>query len=263
MDHGDLESDPSRTRHDSARPDPPRLVSCLEDWEVTLISGATLIVRAHAYSEHEGFYVFVALMAGTPHYEYELLRIPVGEVRDIQGGWLEPRWRTTTDRGGIPGGTPIASPSVVHTTAGVLEDDQHSRRDGLRVSFDPAASSSDEGLPGFLARREVAPIYHGFTILDGVEADGFSFGTISALGPDDCGDAFIIAPDGSRAGLVWVIGESRELGEIIGFEQGRWGVWAIEFARPMRSREDAQRNLEDVLPALRSKWEAWRNRQPD
>jgi hypothetical protein len=51
-------------------------------------------------------------------------------------------------------------------------------------------------------RREAAPVYHGFPVIEGVEADGFRLGTISALGPDDYGDAFVIAPDGSRAGLA-------------------------------------------------------------
>ena len=100
-------------------------------------------------------------------------------------------------------------------------------------------------------------MYYGFTVLEGVEADGFRLGTISALGPDDYGDAFVIAPDGSRAGLVWEIGESHEVSEVSGFEPGRWGVWAVEFARPMSSKHHAQRNLEDILPALRARWEEW------
>jgi hypothetical protein len=100
----------------------------------------------------------------------------------------------------------------------IVHDDQ---RDGLPLSLDPAASS-DESVPGFLARPEGAPVYHGFTVLEGVEAEGFRLGTISALGPDDYGDAFVIAPDGSRAGLVWEVGESREVNEVSGLEPGRW-----------------------------------------
>jgi hypothetical protein len=64
--------------------------------------------------------------------------------------------------------------------------------------------------------------------------------------------------NGSHAGLVWELGESRELREVIGFEPGRWGVWAVEFARPMQSTEDAQDNLTDVAPQLRAKWQEWR-----
>jgi hypothetical protein len=109
-----------------------------------------------------------------------------------------------------------------------------------------------------LARPADKPVYHGFQILDGVEIDGFRLGTISALGPADCGDAFVVAPDGSRAGVVWELGSSSEVREVSGFEPGRWGVWGVEFARPMRSIEDARRNLEDVLPQLRAKWQEWK-----
>jgi hypothetical protein len=55
------------------------------------------------------------------------------------------------------------------------------RSDGLRISFDAVAESADERLPAFLARPEAAPVYHGFTILDGVASEGFMLGTISAL----------------------------------------------------------------------------------
>ena len=137
-------------------------------------------------------------------------------------------------------------------------EDDGTKRDGLPLSLDPDAAGSDARVPAFLARSQQAPVYHGFAVLEGVEVDGFRLGTISALGPDDCGDAFVVAPDGSRAGLVWEVGDSREVREVSGFEPERWGVWAGEFARPMSSNDDAQRNLEDVLPALRAKWEAWR-----
>ena len=142
---------------------------------------------------------------------------------------------------------------------GTMPDgDDGIQRDGLPLSLDPAARSSDEGTPAFLARPEGAPAYHGFTVLEGVEVEGFRLGTISALGPDHGGDAFIIAPDGSRAGLVWEVGESRAVREVSAFDAERWGVWAVEFARPMGSRDDAQRNLDHILPALRPKWEAWK-----
>ena len=131
-------------------------------------------------------------------------------------------------------------------------------REGLPLSLDPAAASGDASLPAFLARPAYARVYHGFQILAGVERDGFRLGTISALGPADHGDAFVIAPDGSRAGLVWQLGDRRQLHELIGFEPGRWGVWGAWFARPMRPAEDARRNLEDVLRQLRAKWQDWK-----
>lgn len=139
-----------------------------------------------------------------------------------------------------------------------MDNNNQNPRDGLPLSLDPAAESANPTAPAFLARPGDAPVYHGFTVLDGVEADGFRLGTISALGPADYGDAFVIAPDGSRAGLVWEVGDNRHLHEISGFEPGRWGVWAIEFSQPMESAEAAQRNLEDALPAFRAKWAEWK-----
>jgi hypothetical protein len=57
----------------------------------------------------------------------------------------------------------------------------------------------------FIARPEDAPVYHGFVILEDVAVDGFTLGKITDWEADPCetGDAFVIAPDGSRAGLVW------------------------------------------------------------
>lgn len=69
------------------------LTSDLDHWEVTLKLGAVLNVRAHAFAEHDGFYVFSALMEGPPRYEYELLRVPANAVAEVEGGWLEPRRR--------------------------------------------------------------------------------------------------------------------------------------------------------------------------
>jgi hypothetical protein len=73
--------------------DQPRLVltSDLDYWEVTLNTREILTVRAHAFGESEGDYVFVALMMGAPNFEYELLRIPVSVVSEIEGGWQSPR----------------------------------------------------------------------------------------------------------------------------------------------------------------------------
>lgn len=138
-----------------------------------------------------------------------------------------------------------------------MSDTGDNREHGLPLSLDPEAPSASDSVPAFLARPAGAPIYHGFEVLDGVEADGFRLGTISALGPEDYGDAFVIAPDGSRAGLVWEVGDSRALGEICGFEPDRWGVWAVEFPRPMNSVEGAQSNLREVLAPLREKWQDW------
>src|SRR5881398_818527 len=85
------------------------------------------------------------------------------------------------------------------------DDARSTTRGGLPVAFDPEAATTEPGLPGFLARPEGAPVYHGFVILEDVEIDGFRLGIISDFcdPPSPWGDAFVIAPDDSRAGLVW------------------------------------------------------------
>ena len=90
---------------------------------------------------------------------------------------------------------------------------------GRPLDLDAFADSADPALPAFLARPAGAPVYHGFHLYDDVEFEGFQLGAISTFedGATD-GDAFIVAPDESRAGLVWDVGSDPEIEEIVPFE---------------------------------------------
>jgi hypothetical protein len=135
------------------------------------------------------------------------------------------------------------------------------RTEGRPLGLDPRAESTDPSLPAFLSRPLGAPVYHGFPILEDVEVDGFVFGMISDIeaAPDMTeGDAFVVAPDSSRAGLVWEVASQNYFQEVRGFEPHRWGVWAVAFPHPMSTRDNARLNLEAILPQLKEKWEAWR-----
>jgi hypothetical protein len=105
-------------------------------------------------------------------------------------------------------------------------------------------------------------VYYGFKVMEDVAVDGFVFGIISDFEaePSEWGDAFVIAPDGSRAGLVREIGESAVVCEILPIERGRWGVWGVTFSTPMRNRNDARQNLAAILPLLRNRWQEWRDK---
>jgi hypothetical protein len=127
------------------------------------------------------------------------------------------------------------------------------------LAIDPDAETAVSSLPAFIARPLDAPVYHGFPIIDSIDVEGFRLGMITdfASCPDD-GDAFVIAPDGSRAGLVWRVEESHMFEEVCPMEASRWGVWGVTFPEPMKTKDAMKRNLEAVLPTLKEKWLLWK-----
>jgi hypothetical protein len=131
---------------------------------------------------------------------------------------------------------------------------------GRPLAVDGCAKSANPGLPAFLARPDGAPVYHGFRVLSDVAVDGFSFGVISDFEAQESneGDAFVVAPDNSRAGLVWEISDQQVFTEVCPMTAHRWGVWEASFPFGMTSRENARMNLEAILPKLKPKWEQWR-----
>jgi hypothetical protein len=135
-------------------------------------------------------------------------------------------------------------------------------RHGRPLAVDSKAESASPTEPAFVARPEGAPVYHGFVVPDDVTVDGFTLGKITVWEAEPCetGDAFVIAPDGSRAGLVWEVCDPPYFREVMPIEAGRWGVWGVGFRLPMHSRESARRNLESILPELKSRWVEWKSR---
>jgi hypothetical protein len=136
----------------------------------------------------------------------------------------------------------------------------------MRALTDPTAESADPGLPPWIALPKDAPAYHGFPLLEGSEIDGFTFGVItdpdSNFGePVSWGDAYVVAPDGSRAGIVWQAdGDPDPV--VLPPSDGRWGVYAFRFQHSVRSRLDLVRNLHEVLPQLKVYFEKARISHP-
>src|SRR5207247_11194706 len=96
-----------------------------------------------------------------------------------------------------------------------------------QLMLDETARLADPELPAFLAKPAGAPAYHGFPLVPETMTDGWCLGTITEyIDVDGCdsGDAYVVAPDGSRAGLVWDVGDG-ELTQISSPDESRWGVY--------------------------------------
>ncbi len=85
-------------------------------------------------------------------------------------------------------------------------------------------------MAAFLRPPSGAPPYYGFPTLEDSQIHGFTYGKISdfeaeaiALGHAvSDGDGFVVAPDGSRAGLIWEVTETPYLIESLPPDARRW-----------------------------------------
>ena len=117
----------------------------------------------------------------------------------------------------------------------------------------PADTARGGPLPG-------SAVYHGYVIVPETCTEGWCLGTISDLdepGGDESGDAFVVAPDGRSATLVWDVGDE-PLTEILPPDAERWGVYSISFPTAVRSAEDLATAFRAVLPQLQAVYAAVR-----
>ena len=122
------------------------------------------------------------------------------------------------------------------------------------LKLDETAQSASPDLPAFLSRPEGAPVYHGFPIVEATCTDGWCFGAITSFDDaDGCdsGDGYVVAPDGSRAGLVWDVG-CEPTQEILPPDEERWGVYAVWFPRVITCVDDLIFNFRAVLPDFKA-----------
>lgn len=86
--------------------------------------------------------------------------------------------------------------------------------------------------------------------------DGFEIGMLVRNG--DCGDAWVIAPDGSACSLIWETGEPTSFEVSIPAEPGgRWGTFAVRLPLPLTTDSEAVDYLAALLPKLTTHWRAW------
>lgn len=146
-----------------------------------------------------------------------------------------------------------------------MDEQSNDQSEGIPLRLDPEAESADSSLAAFLARPEDAPVYHGFRLLEpSMSDDGWCFGIISD--PDwtegrDWGDAFVVAPDDSRAGIVWQVGNS-VLEVLIEPEVDRWGVYQVGIAHRVHDKQELVTQLQSWLPEFRRLHREWRAERP-
>ena len=88
--------------------------------------------------------------------------------------------------------------------------------------------------------------------------EGFTIGMFVSYG--DCGDAWVTAPDGSAASLIWETGEPAYFRESIAPDpSGRWGTYAVQLPLPLTTDAEAAAYLRELLPDLIPRWKAWRD----
>jgi hypothetical protein len=124
---------------------------------------------------------------------------------------------------------------------------------GQPLRLDQTAPSANLGQPASLARPAGAPVYHGFPLVEATRTDGWCYGAVTEYeDPHGClfGDGYVQAPDGSRAGLVWEVGEG-EVTVVCAPTPDRWGVWAVWFPHPVRTVDDLTNTFRRILPTLK------------
>ena len=137
---------------------------------------------------------------------------------------------------------------------------KQARHGGLPLWLDPGAKASSDELPAFLAPPPDAPPYHGFAVIEDVTVEGWTLGLISNAFAErsDWGDAFVIAPDGRRAGIVWQIEGAPCFERYIGDEGRRFGVFGVCVEHPPYSVDEGRAFLREILPEVRHEWETTR-----
>lgn len=97
--------------------------------------------------------------------------------------------------------------------------------------------------------------YERFVLIEETATEGWRLGTITSFVGGSWGDAFVEAPDGSRAGLVWVL-NSTEFKALCPADNECWGVYQVPFEKPMSDVKDLIENFRATLPRLREAYEA-------
>jgi hypothetical protein len=142
--------------------------------------------------------------------------------------------------------------------------------DGLPVTktlvLDPQAESSNPEKPAFLAPPDGAKAYHGHPLITESCIDGYCYGAITDFLQADTeagctiGNAFVQAPDGSRAGFMWEVRKERGYLTVEGPDNKRWGLYYFGIASPILTTTDMRDMFKGILPTLKKLHEQSRSK---
>lgn len=145
------------------------------------------------------------------------------------------------------------------------------RATGVEVSksmiLDSTAHSINPGKPAFMAPPPGEKAYYGFPLVKETSTDGFTMGVVTDYlemdSPDGCtiGDAFVEGPDGTRAGIIWEVGQTRLFSTVVEPDKHRWGVYHFFVPEAVRSLEDFRHNFLVILPKIKRLYQ--QTRQPE
>lgn len=124
---------------------------------------------------------------------------------------------------------------------------------GKKLALDEKAISTSEELPAFIAKPAGKPAYYGFQLLKETHTEGWTYGIINEhISERGCGygDGFVEAPDGSRAGIIWQVGDMETV-TVIPPEANRWGVYSMGFPKVIYTMEDLIFCFKTILPELK------------
>jgi hypothetical protein len=127
---------------------------------------------------------------------------------------------------------------------------------GKKILPDPSAGPKGQNSQAFVAQSMGKPLYQSFPVVAESETDGWMYGAITDHKSEDgitYGNGYVIAPDGSQAGIIWDLA-SPDFSQIYAPEEIRWGVYGVRFQRPVKSVEDIVYNFRAMLPKLKEQY---------
>ncbi len=130
--------------------------------------------------------------------------------------------------------------------------------------LDPNVEFADPSKPPFAAAPPNSKPYYGHPLLEETRIEGWCLGAVTDPFEPDCergctiGDAFVEAPDGGRAGLVWTLDEIPRFAVLREPDYGRWGVFHFTVLKPIASMADLRQAFSAMLPALKELYQRFR-----